>query len=205
MKTRSIAPSLVLAAVVSVSFACSETPTEPRAFDETVLQPTLDPGGGAMVVRVTDDTFLLPTGDPETGLVSVHYNSATFLGGFLSGPPFFLDCSDLVPFEDIVDLQIVQGPNGKVKRLFSGTVYVRVVELSGFPFNICDEPIAEGIVDIHGVDHLVAPGNFDGATGSYGSNGLITLNADGSDVRLHHTTKLDGTGGIPSPGTVRLR
>jgi len=196
MKTRSIPTTFALAAVVWVSIACSESPTEPLALNEAVLEPALDPGGGAMVVRLTDDGFLLPTADLQSGLVSVHYNSAAFVGGFLG--------CELPPFEGVVDLQLVNGPTGKVKRLFSGSVWVRVVALAGFPFNLCGEPIAEGTVDIHGVDHLVAPGVFEGARGSFASNGMITRNADGSDVRLHHTTKLDGSGGFPPTGTVRL-
>lgn len=111
------------------------------------------------------------------------------------------------PFEEDIDLQLVTVPTGKQKRIFSGHAYVRVYDLAGFSVNVfgCTVPIAEGAVGIHGVDHLEAPGMFGSTRGSFASNGMITLKADGSAVRLHHKTKLKGLGTFPPPGTVRLR
>lgn len=184
-------------------FACSAETTGPPLTDSEVTSHSLlaaaDPGNGAMVVRLLDPQFLLPTADPQSGLVSVHYASATFFSGFTG-------CV-VPPFEEDIGLQLLTVPTGKQKRVFNGLAYVRVYDLAGFPGNVfgCTVPIAEGSVNIHGVDHLEAPGAFGTATGSFTSNGLITHNADGSDVRLHHKTKLDGLGTFPPPGTVRLR
>lgn len=184
------------------SFACGADTTGPPLaepdVDAALLVAAADPGNGATVMRLTDPQALLATGDPETGLVAVHYASATSFSGFTGCP--------VPPFEGVINLQLVTVSPGMQKRLFNGNAYVRVYDLAGFPFNVfaCVTPIAEGTVDIHGEDHLEAPGVFVTAEGRFSSNGVITRNADGSDVRLHHSTTFKGSS-LPLPGTVRLR
>lgn len=74
--------------------------------------------------------------------------------------------------------------------------------VAGFPANVCDEPVAEGIVTLH-VSVNQVPEASPGLTGaSFASDGVITLNVDGSDIRLHHSRK-----GLQDPPleTVSLR
>ncbi len=172
--------------------ACNEAPTEPTPL--AVAGPSFGvEGGGAFVDHFSDTGLILLTIDPETGLNSVHYTDSDQLGAFLSGEVGF-ECTVPEYFGAIRGL-FVATPSGQLHVGGNGEAYVLVVPGAGFPANLCGESMAEGTV---GVQIRVHP-----ATGgaSFSSNGVITLNADDSGVRLHMSRK-----GLGAPvGTVRVK
>ena len=191
MKTRTIAPTLLaLAAVLIVPSACVDAPTQPHSetLDVGLLEASADPGMGADITRFTDNSLILLTQDPVGGLFSVHYSGSAALSGFLG-------CS--VPeYSEGLETLRVGLPTGGQHIQAHGEVYVLVYDLAGFPGNIfaCEQPLAEGAISL----------TIAGGTGplNFSSNGTITDNVGGGDVRLHHSRQLVAG---PPVGTVRLQ
>lgn len=184
---------LGLATSLVVIAGCGETPTTPQPLDD--LGPsfaTAGQGNGALVDHFDDDGLTVLTIDTDNDLYSAQYTNSDQLAAFLGCP---------VPeFSGALDAVSVQLPNGKTQQRIIGDVYVFLNAASGFPFNLCDEPIAEGIVHLQLALHLVPEGSSGVQDANVVSNGEITLNADGSPVRFHQ--KRDG---LAAPfGTVRI-
>ncbi|NNF27919.1 MAG: hypothetical protein HKN73_11910 [Gemmatimonadetes bacterium] len=186
---------LTAAAIAAMSLACGDTPTEPPpTLEADLLSISADPGNGAIVTVFTDDSLVLLTLDGDSGLFSVHYSGSAFLSAFLG-------CA--VPtFTQGPEARLIHRPTGGTHVQSHGDVYVLVYDLAGFPANVlaCDEPLAEGTIRLSLSVGGGGPGN---AVGSFSSNGVITDNSDGGDVRLHHRRLFRADGS--DEGTVRLR
>ena len=178
---------LGLATALVVFSACAETPTQPQPLDSELLTFAADPGNGAIVSHFSNDALLLLTLDFESGLLSVHYADSDNLPGFLSCVP---------EFHGAMKSSTVRTPNGKDHNVDSGEVFVFVSSLEA---DICDQPLAQGTIRLQVAVTRGPPGQ---TVASFSSNGFITDNSDGSEVRLHHVRK--GVSG-PPVGTVQLR
>lgn len=193
MRTRTSTALLTAGAVVVLS-ACSDTPTEPQPLDVDDLVAFLDPGNGATITRFTDNSLVLLTQDFASGLFSVHYSGSAFLSAFLG-------CA--VPsFTQGTPATRVELPSAGARIQINGEVYAIVYDLAGFPGNVfaCEQPLAEGRIKLNLVVSQGAQGND---VANFASNGLLTDNSNGGQIRLHHRRQFREDGS--QAGTVRLR
>ena len=176
-------------AALALLAACGDTPTAPQPLEVSGASfAVVGQGQGAIVDHFSNGTLLLLTRDSESDLYSVHYTDSDF------------DLPPCVPaFHGAMKSGSVTTPNGNAHNQDSGEVYVIVNRLSGFPGNLCDEPLAEGTIRLQVAVNRGPPG---ATVASFVSNGWITDNSDGGEVRLHHVRK--GVQGPPD-GTVQLR
>ncbi len=190
--------ALGLVAGLAFLSACGETPTGSQPLDVLgVSGPSLamnGNGNGAVVDRFEDDGLILLTQDVEADLYSVHYSNSDVLGAFIG--------CEVPSFSSTLERLSVLTPTGRVRDQTSGEVYVVVHALAGFPANLCDEAVAEGTIRLRLSVGVSPPGSPGETVASFGSDGVITHNPDGSDVRLHHSRK--GLQGPPT-GIVRLK
>jgi len=180
-------------AALALCAACVDAPTAPQALEGP--EPSfaiVGQGQGAIVDHFSDEGLILLTMDADVGLYSVHYTNSDQLSAFVG-------CA--VPaFSGALDALNVAVPSGKLHVGGTGDTYVMVNYLGGFPGNLCDEPLAEGTVNLHVSVNQVPEDSPGRAGASFGSDGVITVNSDGSEVRLHQTRK-----GLQPMGTVSLR
>jgi hypothetical protein len=181
-----------LVAAFGALAACSETTTEPQPLDSDVVAAASARDHDVTIVRSRDGNILVASGDPATGLVAVHYTSAALYTGFVGCP--------VPPFESEVDVKTATYPSGSTRAQWSGTMYVRVFDLAGFPANVfsCSDPVAQGPIEVHAVQYN-PPSSGESRMSSHGT---ITKVADGRKIRLFHEASL--TGALPEPATIRL-
>lgn len=197
----------LLAVVAALAFlsACSDTPTPTQPLE--VAGPSasvVGQGQGAFVDHFSADGLILMTIDMDAGLYAVHYTNSVQVDNVIATELLpGLPCNPVPTFHGALDVLDVLIPSGKGHTRGVGETYVIVHDLSGFPFNLCDEPVAEGAIRLAlSIVNQVEMGSPTvGRAGvSASSNGVITNNADGGTVRLHHTQK-----GLQNFGTVSLR
>lgn len=180
-KSMSLPGLLSLLAVLALFSACAESPAEPRALEPELLAMAASSGNGAIVQRAFFNRVGVVTIDFQTDLVAFHYADSDVIANFIGCTPS--------PFHGGVNQLQVFNPSGRENSQASGEVYVIVYDLAGFPGNVftCQQGLAEGPILIKANFHLPNGPIL------FSSNGAIRNNADGSDIRLHQSLKLDGS------------